>query len=256
MNSPETKSTAASIGLSPQTTVLLFDLDGVITKTAVVHAAAWKEAFDRLLVGQHDPMGRRQPPFDAGADYDRYVDGRPRYDGVRSFLASRKIELPEGDPGDAPGLGTVCAVGNLKNKLVAELIERDGVEAYAGSVAYLDALARTTLKSAVVSSSANCRAVLESCGLLGRFDFIMDGVVAKERAIKGKPAPDTFLAAAAELGAEAASCCVFEDALAGVAAGRAGAFGTVVGVDRVGQREALLEHGADIVVEDLAELIA
>lgn len=231
-------------------TTLLFDLDGVITKTAVVHAAAWKEMFDRFLLA-HD-----QPEFDARADYDRYVDGKPRYDGVRSFLESRGITLPDGEPGDGPDAETVCGLGNRKNELVAQIIARDGVEAYPGTVAYLDRVKAAGFRLAVVSSSANCRAVLQSCGLIDEFEEIMDGVVAAERKIKGKPAPDTFLAAAADLGAVPPECVVFEDALAGVAAGRSGGFGFVVGVDRVGQAAALKEHGADVVVNDLEELIA
>lgn len=246
---------AIGFGLSSAVRVLLFDLDGVITQTAVVHAAAWKETFDELLLRHPLPDGSLQPEFDRANDYDRFVDGRPRYDGVRTFLASRNISLPEGTPEEAPGFSSVCAVGNTKNQLVEALIARDGVEAYPGSVAYLDAIAGSGLRSAVVSSSANCRAILASCGLLDRFEFVMDGVVAADRGIAGKPAPDTFLAAAQELGADASECAVFEDALAGVAAGRAGGFAEVIGVDRVGQREALIEHGADLVVLDLAELI-
>jgi beta-phosphoglucomutase family hydrolase len=230
---------------------LLFDLDGVITRTAVVHAAAWKQMFDEFLA-RHDAT---QPPFDAGKDYERHVDGKPRYDGVRSFLASRSIVLPDGEPDDPPERDTVCGLGNRKNELVRALIQRDGVEAYPGSVAYLAAAKDAGLRRAVVSSSANCRDVLVSCGLIGEFEEIVDGVVAAERRLPGKPAPDTFLAAAEALGAEKEQCTVFEDALAGVAAGRAGDFGCVIGVDRVGQRDALLAGGADRVVDDLEELI-
>lgn len=239
------------IGLPEGITTLLFDLDGVITRTAVVHAAAWKEMFDAYLATQED-----QAPFDSRTDYDKFVDGKPRYDGVRSFLASRGLSLPDGDPSDPPDAKTVCGLGNRKNDLVGAIIKRDGVEAYPGSVRYLDAAKLAGLRLAVVSSSANCRAILESCGLLDEFEEIMDGVVAAERKIKGKPAPDTFIAAAETLGATLERSVVFEDALAGVEAGRAGGFGYVVGVNRVGQAGALKEHGADIVVDDLEELIS
>ncbi|MGK2877685.1 MAG: HAD family hydrolase [Solirubrobacterales bacterium] len=239
------------IGLPADATTLLFDLDGVITKTAVVHAAAWKEMFDAFLAQQDG-----QPPFDPRVDYDKYVDGKPRYDGVRSFLASRGLSLPDGDPSDAPQAATVCGLGNRKNELVAALIKRDGVEAYPGTLKYLDAAKAAGMRLAVVSSSANCHAILESCSLVDDFEEIMDGVVAAERGIKGKPAPDTFIAAAAALGAGLKESVVFEDAIAGVEAGHSGGFGYVVGVNRVGQAEALKEHGADIVVNDLGELIA
>lgn len=228
----------------------------MITKTAVVHGAAWKEMFDDYLRSRDDLSAEQSRPFDPRSDYDRYVDGKPRYDGVRSFLASRDISLPDGDPSDPADAETVCGLGNRKNDLVTELIERDGVEAYPGSVRYLDAAKAAGMRIAVVSSSANCRAILTSCGLLDYFEEIMDGVVAAERGIPGKPAPDTFLAAAQDLGATTAEAVVYEDALAGVQAGRDGGFGYVVGVDRVGQRAELIEHGATVVVDDLEELIA
>lgn len=243
------------IGLPEGMTTCLFDLDGVITKTAVVHGAAWKEMFDAYLATRSDLSADQTRPFDPRGDYDRFVDGKPRYDGVRSFLSSREITLPDGDPDDAPETETVSGLGNRKNVLVTELIERDGVEAYPGSVKYLDAVKAAGMRIAVVSSSANCRAILTSCGLLDYFEEIMDGVVAAERGIPGKPAPDTFLAAAKDLGASVAESVVYEDALAGVQAGREGNFGYVVGVDRVGQRSELLEHGASIVVDDLEELL-
>lgn len=246
----------AALGLPAGVSTLLFDLDGVITKTAVVHAAAWKEMFDEFLEHRAAATGEQQAPFDARSDYDEYVDGKPRYDGVRSFLASRGIVLPDGEPSDPPTAETVCGLGNRKNDLVGELIRRDGVEAYPGTIEYLDASKSAGMRRAVVSSSANCRAILESCGLLDEFEEIMDGVVAAERGIKGKPAPDTFIAAARDLGATLEESVVFEDAIAGVQAGRAGGFGFVVGVDRVGQAAALKENGADVVVQDLEELIA
>lgn len=239
------------LGLPHGVRACLFDLDGVLTRTAVVHAAAWKEMFDDFL-RRRDGDGYR--PFERG-DYDEYVDGRPRADGVRTFLASRGIELPEGSPEDSPGAQTVHGLGNRKNELLLSKIHKDGVEAYPGSLRYLDAVREAGLRTAVVSSSANCRDILAAVGIEQLFEVRIDGVVASERELPGKPAPDTFLAAAHDLGVEAAACAVFEDALAGMEAGRAGRFGHVVGVDRAGQADALRRHGADTVVDDLAELI-
>jgi beta-phosphoglucomutase family hydrolase len=238
-------------GLPDGIRACLFDLDGVLTKTAVVHAAAWKEMFDDYL-RQREGEGFR--PFDPVADYDRYVDGRPRADGVRTFLASRGIELAEGTPGDPEDEESVQGLGNRKNKLLLAKIREDGVDAYPGSVRYLRGVREAGLRTAVVSSSANCRDILVSVGIEDLFDTRIDGVVAAERGLPGKPAPDTFLAAAGELGIEASACAVFEDALAGMDAGHAGHFGYVVGVDRTGQADALREHGADTVVRDLADL--
>ncbi|MFJ9907211.1 HAD family hydrolase [Streptomyces sp. NPDC101152] len=239
------------LGLPETIQACLFDLDGVVTKTAVVHAAAWKETFDAFL-RERDGEGFR--PFDAVTDYDEYVDGRPRADGVRTFLASRGIELPEGDPGDPPDAQTVNGVGNRKNALVLEKIRTEGVEAYDGTLRYIDAVRAHGLRTAIVSSSANTVDVLRSIDAERLFDVRIDGVVAAERKLPGKPHPDTFLAAAHDLGIEPAHAAVFEDALAGMDAGRSGHFGYVVGVDRVGQAEALSAHGADVVVKDLAEL--
>ncbi|MCZ0206427.1 beta-phosphoglucomutase family hydrolase [Streptomyces sp. UMAF16] len=239
------------LGLPDTIQACLFDLDGVVTKTAVVHAAAWKEAFDAFLRDYDGEQGR---PFDAHADYDEYVDGRPRADGVRAFLASRGIHLPEGEPGDPPDARTVHGLGNRKNELLLEKIRTGGVEAYEGTLRYLEAVRAAGLRTAIVSSSANCQDVLRSVGAEHFFDVRIDGVVAVERNLPGKPRPDTFLAAARDLGVEASRAAVFEDALAGMDAGRAGRFGCVVGVDRVGQTDALYAHGADIVVKDLAEL--
>ncbi|MCS0602630.1 beta-phosphoglucomutase family hydrolase [Streptomyces sp. LP11] len=239
------------LGLPDPIQACLFDLDGVVTKTAVVHAAAWKETFDAFL---RDYDGERGRPFDASADYDEYVDGRPRADGVRAFLASRGIELPEGTPEDPPDARTVNGVGNRKNVLLLEKIRTDGVEAYEGTLRYLEAVRARGLRTAIVSSSANCRDVLRSIDAEHFFDVRIDGVVAAERKLPGKPRPDTFLAAAEDLGVEASRAAVFEDALAGMDAGRSGHFGYVVGLDRVGQSDALYTHGADIVVKDLAEL--
>jgi beta-phosphoglucomutase family hydrolase len=243
------------LGLPDGIRVCLFDLDGVLTKTARVHAEAWKEMFDAYLRERAARTGEEFVPFDPVADYDEYVDGRPRYDGVRSFLASRGIELPEGGPDDPPGAETIRALGDRKNELVLSLIQRQGVEVYEGSVRYVEAVRDAGLRRAVVSSSANTREVLAAAGIEDLFEVRIDGVVAAREHLKGKPAPDTFLAAARALGVDSKEAAVFEDALAGVEAGRAGGFGFVVGVDRSGQAEALLGHGADIVVSDLAELL-
>jgi beta-phosphoglucomutase family hydrolase len=239
-------------GLPDGVRACLFDLDGVITQTAKVHAAAWKEMFDAFL-RQRD--GDAFMPFDIHGDYDRYVDGLPRADGVRTFLRSRNIDLPDGDPDDPPTAETVNGLGNRKNDIVQRRIREDGVEVYEGSVRYLHAVRAAGLRTAVVSSSANTAEVLRVTGLTDLFDARVDGQVARERHLPGKPKPDTFLAGAAELGVEPTEAAVFEDALAGVEAGRAGGFGIVVGVDRVGQAAALKEHGADVVVQDLDELL-
>jgi beta-phosphoglucomutase family hydrolase len=239
-------------GLPDAVRACLFDLDGVITQTATVHAKAWKEMFDDYLRQRAEQTGEPFLPFDVHDDYDRYVDGRPRADGVRTFLRSRGIELPDGDPDDPPDAVTVNGLGNRKNDVVQRRIREDGVEVYPGSVRYLHAVRDGGIRTAVVSSSANTQEVLKVTDL---FDARVDGVVAREKHLPGKPKPDTFLAGAAELGVEPAAAAVFEDALAGVEAGRAGRFGLVVGVDRVGQADALREHGADVVVKDLAELL-
>jgi beta-phosphoglucomutase family hydrolase len=233
----------------------LFDLDGVLTRTATVHAAAWKEVFDGELRQRAAISGERFVAFDAGADYDRYVDGKPRSDGVRSFLASRGIDLPEGDPTDPATAETIFGIGNRKNAIVLRTLRDHGVQAYDGSVRYARAVRAAGLFSAVVSSSTNCGEVLRGAGVDELFDGWIDGVVADREHLKGKPAPDTFLAGARLLGVEPRLAAVFEDALAGVEAGRNGGFGFVVGVDRAGQAGALREHGADIVVADLADLL-
>jgi beta-phosphoglucomutase family hydrolase len=233
----------------------LFDLDGVLTQTAKVHAAAWKEMFDDYLRKRASRTGEPFVPFDPVRDYDEYVDGKPRYEGVRSFLASRGIELPQGTPEDPPGVETIDGLGNRKNELVLAIIRREGVQPYEGSVRYVEAVRAAGLPRAVVSSSTNCRDVLRAAGIEELFEQVIDGVVADREGLKGKPAPDTFLAGARALGVEPREAAVFEDALAGVEAGRAGRFGFVVGVDRVGQADALRAHGADVVVKDLAELL-
>ncbi|MBW3605467.1 MAG: beta-phosphoglucomutase family hydrolase [Actinobacteria bacterium] len=238
---------------------VLFDLDGVITDTAAVHARAWKTMFDEFLrqrAAQHDESDESCKPFTIDGDYKTYVDGKPRYDGVRSFLQARGIELPEGTPDDPPDATTVCGLGNRKNELVNRLLDEEGVAVYDGSVRLIHRLRDDGIALAVVSSSRNCAAVLRSAGLLDLFDARVDGVVAAERGLPGKPAPDTFLSAAADLDADAGRAVVVEDAISGVQAGRAGGFGLVIGVDRGGDPDALREHGADLVVADLAELLA
>jgi beta-phosphoglucomutase family hydrolase len=243
------------LGLPDGVDTCLFDLDGVLTQTAKVHAAAWKQMFDEYLKQRAERTGEEFVPFDARADYDNYVDGKPRYEGVESFLQSRGVELPRGKPSDPPDAETVDGLGNRKNALVLDLIHRQGVEPYEGSVRYLHAARDAGLRRAVVSSSTNCKDVLEAAGIEDLLEVRMDGVVAERERLRGKPAPDTYLRAAEMLGSEPKRCAVFEDALAGVESGRAGNVGCVVGVDRVGQAEALKQHGADIVVKDLAELL-
>jgi beta-phosphoglucomutase family hydrolase len=230
-------------------------MDGVVTQTALVHAAAWKQMFDEFLRERAQQTGEEFVPFDPVADYDEYVDGKPRLDGTRSFLQARGIELPEGTPQDPPGTPTVNGLSNRKNDLVLEKIATDGVKVYEGSVRYIHEVRKAGLRTAVVSSSANTAQVLESAGITDLFDTRIDGVIAAQRGLAGKPAPDTFLAAAQDLKAGPEHSAVFEDAQAGVAAGRAGGFKFVVGVDRVGQADALIRHGADIVVKDLADLL-
>jgi beta-phosphoglucomutase family hydrolase len=243
------------LGLPDVTQACLFDLDGVVTKTALVHAAAWKQMFDEFLRQWSAKTGTPFVPFDQVREYDQYVDGKPRLDGTRSFLQSRGIDLPEGSPDDPPTADTINGLSKRKNALVLEMIDTQGVEVYDGSVRYIRRVRDAGLRTAVVSSSANTVQVLNVAGIAGLFDARIDGVIAKERGLAGKPAPDTFLAGAQELGVAPAQAAVFEDALAGVEAGRAGHFGRVVGVDRTGQSAELLEHGADIVVKDLAELL-
>jgi beta-phosphoglucomutase family hydrolase len=230
-----------NLGIPSTITACLFDLDGVITQTAKVHAKAWKQVFDELL------QGRGQPPFDPIADYDQYVDGKPREDGVRSFLASRAISVPQ---------ETVHEIASRKDQLFLDLIHRNGVQTYDGSIRYLHTAKSAGLKLAVVSSSRHTTEVLAAANLINFFDAQVDGIVAEREHLKGKPAPDTYLEAAATLGTKPKAAAVYEDALAGVQAGRAGDFGVVVGVDRAGQADALYAHGADIVVKDLADLLA
>ncbi len=244
-----------SLGLPSTILACLFDLDGVLTQTARVHAVAWKTTFDGFMKQRAEKTGEWFKPFDAVADYDEYVDGKPREEGVRSFLASRGVTLPEGTEDDPPDSDTVHGLGNRKDQLFLHLIRTNGVQTYEGSVRYLHAAKEAALKVAVVTSSRNCGEVLRAARLEGVFDAQVDGNVAHARGLAGKPAPDTYVEAARMLGAAPSGAAVYEDALAGIEAGRAGGFGLVVGVDRVGQAAALRQHGADVVVKDLADLL-
>ena len=245
----------AIVDLPDSISACLFDLDGVLTKTAEIHARAWKQMFDGFLREWSERTGEPFHEFDRKTDYDEYVDGKPRLDGVESFLKSRGIHLQMGSPSDPPSADTIHGLGTRKNDLVLELIHEVGVEAYEGSVRFVEQAREQGLRRAVVSSSANCKDVLRAAKIDHLFEAVVDGIYAEQHRLNGKPAPDTFLAGAKELGVDAAHAAVFEDALAGVQAGRAGRFGWVVGVDRVGQAEALQAHGADVVVQDLAELL-
>ncbi|MCT7661427.1 beta-phosphoglucomutase family hydrolase [Mycobacterium deserti] len=239
------------LGLPDDIRACLFDLDGVLTDTASVHRTAWKAMFDDYLRTREEPF----VPFDVGADYQTYVDGKKREDGVRAFLTSRHIELPEGGPDDAPSAQTVHGLGNRKNELFHRTLRDDGVKVFEGSRRYLEAVTEARLAVAVVSSSSNTGEVLQITGLDKYVQVRVDGVTMREEGIDGKPAPDSFLRAAQLLDVTAAQAAVYEDALAGVAAGRAGDFGIVIGVDRVGQADELRRSGADVVVTDLAELL-
>jgi beta-phosphoglucomutase family hydrolase len=250
-----TGNTQRMLDLPDAITACLFDLDGVLTQTAKVHAKAWKEMFDGYLRERAERTGEPFQEFDLTSDYDDYVDGKPRLDGVSSFLASREIELPMGDSSDPPEAETINGLGRRKNDLVLQLIREQGVEAYEGSVRFVEQAREQGLRRAVVSSSNNCQEVLAAAGIEDLFEARIDGVVADREHLKGKPAPDTFLAGARALDVEPAQAAVFEDAQAGVQAGRDGEFGWVVGVNRTGQAQALRDHGADIVVDDLSELL-
>jgi len=243
------------LGLPEGITACLFDMDGVITDTAGMHAAAWKEMFDAFLARWTARTGVAGPPFDIRVDYDDFVDGRPREDGTRSFLASRGIHLPEGDPSDPPDAETVWGLSNRKNEIIQSRIARDGVHVYASSIRYVETVRDRGIRRAVVTSSANAHRILSAAHITHLFDVVVDGVVIARAGLRGKPAPDALLEAAQQLGSAPAAAAVFDDALSGVAAGRAGGFRMVVGVDRSGQASALREHGADLVVSDLDELL-
>lgn len=243
------------LGLPPPVRCCLFDLDGVVTRTAAQHATAWKTMFDTFLTERARRTGEPFVPFDVATDYVAFVDGRKRLDGTRAFLVSRGIDLPEGTEADTIDDHTVLGLSNTKNALVLRLIDAEGVQVFDDAVRYLTAVRAAGLPTAVVTASANADQVLAVTGLADRFDARVDGLVAAERSLSGKPAPDTFLAGAELLGLAASAAAVFEDSLAGVEAGRAGAFGLVVGVDRVGQGNALKAHGADVVVTELTDLL-
>ena len=240
------------LGLPDTVRACLFDLDGVLTPTAEIHAIAWKEMFDGFLAERDGPG---YVPFDPVKDYDTYVDGKPRADGTRSFLTARGIELPEGDPDDPPDAHTVEGLSRRKDAIFERVVHRHGVKPYPGSVRYLEAARDAGLRRAVVSSSAHCAEIVRAAGLEDLLEVRVDGLIAKEKRLRGKPAPDTFRYAAQRLGLDSTDSAVFEDALAGVEAGRAGGFGYVVGVDRSGEADALRAHGADVVVRDLAQLL-
>lgn len=234
---------------------VIFDMDGVVTQTAVVHAAAWTRLFDEFLRERASRLGEAFVPFDPEADYRRFIDGMPRYDGVRRFLASRGIVLPEGTPSDAPSAETVCGLGNRKNGFFLRRVAEDGVEAFATTVQLIDRLRAHGLRTAIISASENATSILSSARVADRFDVQVDGTDAARDGFAGKPDPAIFLEAARRLGVPPSRAVVVEDALAGVEAGRRGGFGLVVGVDRAGFGPELAERGADIVVADLGELL-
>ncbi len=243
------------LGLPLGIRACLFDLDGVLTETATLHARAWQEMFDGFLAARSRSSGQPFVPFDVVEDYDRYVDGKPRDEGTRSFLASRRIEIPDGASDDPATAETIRGLGKRKNEILLASLRADGIQAFPGSVRYLRAVRRAGLRTAVVSSSKNCHEVIVAAGISELFDARVDGVVAAEQRLAGKPKPDTYLAAARAVAVLPTQAAVFEDALAGVAAGRAGRFGFVVGVDRTGQADELRRQGADVVITDLAELL-
>jgi beta-phosphoglucomutase family hydrolase len=249
-----TPEVAATLQLPAGITACLFDLDGVLTSTARLHAKAWKATFDRFLASPGAGTSGGRQPFDIALDYRQYVDGRQREDGVRSFLGSREISIPEGSRDDPPGAATIFGLANEKNSLLLDIIKRDGVETYPGSIRFVHAVLDAGLRAAVVSASANTKAVLAKAKITDLFSVIIDGIVAEQRGLRGKPEPDTYLAAAHDLAIEPSKAAVFEDALAGVDAGRAGRFGCVVGVNRNDDADELTAHGADLVVGDLSEL--
>jgi len=247
---------SSGLGLPEKVSACLFDLDGVLTDTASVHTKAWKAMFDAYLSQRAQSTGEKFVPFDSASDYRKYVDGKKREDGVRSFLQSRGIELPDGNPDDPGDAETISGLGNRKNDMFQKVLHDDGVEVFDGSRRYLEAVSAAGLRIAVVSASANTPEVLEITGLDRFVQQRVDGNTLREEHIPGKPAPDSFLRAAQLLGVDPDAGAVFEDALAGVAAGRAGHFGLVVGVDRVGQADDLRANGADVVVTDLGDLLS
>lgn len=234
---------------------VLFDMDGVLTSTMKIHASSWKHMFDAYLESRAERFGETHHPFEIGSDYKTYVDGKLRYDGVRSFLASRNITLPEGTPDEPPDSESICGLGNRKDLLVKDIIASEGVVIIEGSLNLVRRVRSLGLGTAVVSASKNCGLILQVAGIEDLFDCVVDGNVAEQLGLAGKPAPDTFLSAANSIGVDPQRAVVIEDAVSGVAAGQAGGFGLVIGIDHHGDKQMLLEHGADIVVEDLTEIL-
>ncbi len=234
---------------------VLFDMDGVLTMTMKIHAACWKKMFDEFLLKRALSQNDVFQPFEITTDYKAYVDGKLRYDGVQSFLSSRMIDLPYGSPEDGPSVETVCGLGNRKDRMVNELIRSEGVEILEGAIEVVEAVREAGIKTAVVSASKNCTMILDFAGIRSLFDYIVDGHVAAKLNLAGKPAPDTFLEAARELGVEPSRAVVIEDAVSGVAAGKAGGFSLIIGVDHHGDKSVLRDNGADIVIEGLCELL-
>jgi beta-phosphoglucomutase family hydrolase len=249
--------TPSSVGVitTDRYEAVLFDLDGVLTATARIHASCWKQMFDGFLRTRAEASGEPFQPFEIATDYKTYVDGKLRHEGVRSFLDSRRITLPEGDPDAPPGGETIHGLGNLKNKLFNEIVASEGVDIYEASVEVVRRLRDLGIETAVVTASKNCGTILKAAGITDLFDAQVDGVVAAQLHLPGKPAPDTFLKAAEFLGVAPERAVVVEDAISGVAAGRAGGFGLVIGVDRKDHADELREHGADVVVGDLGDLL-
>ncbi len=234
---------------------VLFDMDGVLTATAKVHAVCWKRLFDTFLKKRAAAMNDTLQPFDIESDYKLYVDGKLRYEGVQSFLESRDIQLPYGSPGETPNYDTICGLGNIKDELVQKVLESEGVKVYKGSIDLVRELLRMGIRTAVVSASKNCKPVLKAAGIRDLFDHIVDGEVAERLHLGGKPAPDTYLRGAEELGVLPKRAVVVEDAISGVQAGHNGGFGLVIGVDRKDNAGELKDNGADVVVKDLGELL-
>lgn len=234
---------------------VLFDMDGVLTMTMKIHAACWKKMFDDYLQQHAAESGEEFRPFEVATDYKAHVDGKLRYDGVQAFLSSRGIDLPYGTPADDPSQATVCGLGNRKDRMINQLIDSQGVELLEGAIDLVKAVRSAGIRTAVVSASKNCTKILDAAGIAALFDCVVDGHVAAKLGLAGKPAPDTFLAAARALDVEPARAVVIEDAISGVAAGRAGGFALVIGIDHHGDKTALRENGADIVVESLPELL-
>ena len=245
----------STFAISPrQFDAVLFDLDGVVAKTAAVHANAWKQLFDEFLEARNKTENKSFSPFDVDKDYRKYVDGKPRYEGVKSLLESRGIDIPYGSPGDPPDKETICGLGNRKNRYFHEHLQKEGVEVYASTIDLIHQLHEVEIKTAIISSSKNCSAVLKQAGITHLFAARVDGTDLDKLDLAGKPAPDVFVEAARRLGVVRERSIIVEDALSGVEAGKRGGFGCTLGVDRAGHAKALKEHGADVVVNDLSEV--